>query len=73
MKEIDINSLPDFLKRASLSKDPFTVIYRALTTNKYGDSIRVQLQHLYDEIAVTYKLDPDENCEQIIDIIIQQK
>jgi len=43
MKEIDINSLPDFFKRASLSKDPFTVIYRALTTNKYGDSIRVQL------------------------------
>jgi hypothetical protein len=55
-----------FKAKISTSNDPFELVYNAIAGD-YGETIRVAMQDMYDDIVIDFRLHPDDDFEKIID------
>jgi hypothetical protein len=56
----------EFKAKVSTSDDPFEMIYNAVAGD-YGETIRVAMQDIYDDIVIDFRLHPDDDFEKVID------
>lgn len=65
----DQDSVVMFKSQVASSDDPFEMIYDAIT-GKHGEDVRLDIQDMYNDIAVEFRLHPDDDFEPIINKII---
>jgi hypothetical protein len=56
----------EFKAKISTSDDPFDLVYDAIS-GKHGETIRVAMQDMYDDIVIDFRLHPDDDFEKVID------
>ena len=56
----------EFKAKISTSDDPFDLVYDAIS-GKHGETIRVAMQDMYDDIVIDFGLHPDDDFEKVID------
>ena len=73
MKEGGYSEFDKFKNKLARSNDPFEMVYDAISGN-HGEEIRNAFQEMYDDIVKDsgYRLHPDDDCEIIIDTIVDQ-
>jgi hypothetical protein len=60
---------PDIFAKIAKSDDPFQIVYDGLSGH-FGEKDRMKLQDIYDAVASENRYHPDDDFEEIIDIVI---
>ena len=60
-----------FKDKLSKSNDPFGMIYGAISGD-FGDEIRKEMQAMYDDVVSDSRYHPDDDFEQIIEVMVDQ-